>query len=131
MPISPLKKNRTYKDLDFGLTKHPSSRDVSVKSDVAAIKQSIKNLVLIQGKPFHPEINCGVSQLLFNPADVLLKLSIEDEISRILDLYEPRVIVNSVNVSFFRSNSVQVNIEFTIINSQETVNFDFIVERTR
>lgn len=131
MAITTLKKNRTYKDLDFMFTRHPSSSDVSLKSDVGAIKQSIKNLVLIQGKPFHPEITCGVTQLLFNPADVLLKLAIEDEIRRVLDLYEPRILINDIDVVFFNNYSIRVDISFTIINTRETVNFDFIVERTR
>ena len=125
------KQNRRYKDLDFGFTKHPSSGDVSIKSDVAAIKQSIKNLVLIQGKPFHPEISSAVSALLFNQADVLLQVSLQDEIFRVIELYEPRVTVNNVQVAFYQRHSVQITINFTIVNTEETVNFTFIVERSR
>lgn len=125
------KKNRTYKDLDFGFTKHPSSSDVSIKSDVAAIKQSIKNLVLLQGKPFHPEISSAVAGLLFNQADVMLRIALQDEIFRVIDLYEPRVTVNDVAVAFYERHSVQITINFTIVNTEETVNFTFIVERSR
>ena len=52
-----------YKDITFGLEKHPNTNQPLTVSDNNAIRSSLKNLVMMNhyDKPFHPEIGSGVS----------------------------------------------------------------------
>ncbi len=56
-----------YSDLDLDFAKNPLSLDVNIKTDVDAVKRSIKNLI-IPGRYerlFQPDLSAGVSGLLF------------------------------------------------------------------
>ena len=61
------KSVRTYVDLDLNFTRHPVTNDVVKIEDVDAVKRSVRNLVNTQfyERPFHPEMGCGVRDLLF------------------------------------------------------------------
>ena len=60
---------REIKDLDYVFGLHPISKDIRKKTNVEALKQSIKTLVLLNHyeKPFHPDIGCDVYKSLFEP----------------------------------------------------------------
>lgn len=126
-----IKQNRSYKDLDFSFAKHPTSGDVAVKNDIAAIKQSIRNLVLTKKRPFHPEFKSGVYDLLFGQASLMSQIALQDEIKKILEQFEPRINVLDVTVRFSLNHSAEISVDFVVINTQDTVNFQFIVERIR
>ena len=57
----------TFTDFNTSLVAHPINKDISLKSDVEAIKQSIRNLVLTDKmeRPFQPTIGCDVRKNLF------------------------------------------------------------------
>ena len=61
------KSTRTYIDLDLDFTRHPVTNDVVKITDVEAVKRSVKNLINTQfyERPFHPELGCGVRDMLF------------------------------------------------------------------
>ena len=60
-------KRVVYRDITFA--QHPISRNLLTVSDKDAVKLAVKNLVMMKSfdKPFHPEINGGVYNLLFEP----------------------------------------------------------------
>ena len=49
---------RIYKDLNLIFSPHPNTKDVTKKTDIDPVKQSVKNLILTKHyeRPFHPEI---------------------------------------------------------------------------
>jgi phage baseplate assembly protein W len=63
-------RSRTYSDLDLTFTKKPSG-DVYKKTDAAAVKQAVKNLLLTTPgeKPFNPYFGGGLNSLLFELAN--------------------------------------------------------------
>ena len=56
-----------YKDLDLDFTRNVVTNDVVKIEDVNAVKRSVKNLIQTNHyeRPFHPEIGCGIRELLF------------------------------------------------------------------
>lgn len=96
--------------------------------DIEAIKNSVKNLVLTNynERPFHPEIGCGITALLFEPVDFHTAITIRSEIIRVINRFEPRVQDVAVEV-FDQSdrNAYYINIGFKISpnNTPATVNF--------
>ena len=61
------RNSRQYTDLDLFFSKVSSTKDVNTMKNVAAVKRSVRNLVLTNHyeKPFHPEIGSGVRGILF------------------------------------------------------------------
>lgn len=128
------KNTRTFSDVDLNFIAHPSTGDIAKKYDEAAIKQSIKNLVLTANyeRPFHPEIGSQVRKLLFDPASPLTKNMLDAEISNVIQNFEPRVVLISAESNFdLDNNNVIVNIIFRIINTTRPISIDIILQRTR
>ena len=48
---------RIYKDISLSFEKNNATKDVIVKKDVEAVKQSVKNLIMTNHyeRPFHPD----------------------------------------------------------------------------
>ena len=141
---------RGWLDLDLDFTKHPITKDVNRMKDVAAIRRSLKNLLLTNkyDKFFHPEIDGGISKYLFSLATAHTKHDITMAIFECIKNYEPRVIVDTVNVqgsgeSFGRAsgsvtvngdidrNGFHVSILFRIRNSPEPIEVSLFLERLR
>jgi phage baseplate assembly protein W len=125
---------RTYIDIDLNFTKHPVTGDISMKYDAAAIKASVKNLVMTAHyeRRFHSEIGSDVPNLMFElmgPAHAFrLKKTIEDVINN----FEPRVDLINVSVVYSDDlNTVNVTILFRIKNTETTLSVDVPLERTR
>lgn len=128
------KKSRTFTDLDLNFTKHPVTRDVTVKVDDEAIKASIRNLVLTSNyeKPFHSEIGSQLPALLFEPASPITALLIQRAIIQTITNFEPRVTLTDVAVRFSQdNNSVYATIEYKIINTSTPQTVNLTLERTR
>lgn len=141
---------RGWADLDLDFTKHPITKDVSRMKDVSAVKRSLKNLLLINkyDKFFHPEIDGGITKYLFSLATAHTKHDITMAIFECIKNYEPRVVVDKVNVqgsgeSFGTStgnvtvsgdidrNGFHVSIFFRIRNSPEPIEISLFLERLR
>lgn len=123
-----------YKDLDLNFTPHPVTGDISSLDGEAAIKRSIKNLVLMNfyEVPFNPSIGSEVYRLLFENFTPATESNIEQAITRTINKYEPRVEIEQVNASAEDdSNSLEVTIIFRIINQPEPINFSFVIQRNR
>lgn len=128
MPIS-----KSFKDLSITFDKNPVTNDLLVTKNDAAIKRTITNLILT--KPgerfFNPNIGCNVSGLLFEPLDFITAGLIADEIKYTITAFEPRVILNEVEVEIDDyNNAFDVIIEYTIIGQPENVeNLNFFLEK--
>ena len=128
------RNTRTFSDLDLNFIANPVTGDVFKKFDENAIKQSVKNLVMLNHyeKPFHPEIGSPVYALLFEPFTPMFKVTMERAISYVIQNFEPRVRLLNVEVSPDEdNNAVYVQIEFAIINTTQPLVVDFILKRTR
>jgi len=125
---------RTYTDVDFNFLFHPKTKDVSVRSDEEAVKQSIRNLIMTRNyeRPFRSEIGSQVNTLLFEPASPLLSAMIERTIGDVINNFEPRAVLMDVSVDLSpENNSLYVVITFKIRNTEAPIQVNLILERTR
>jgi len=125
---------RTWADLDLDFTAHPVTKDIVRKTNVEAVKRSVRNLILTNQyeRPFHPEIDGGVTRHLFGLSTPQTKHDIAMAIQTCLTNYEPRVIVNDVSVTGdLDKNGFNVSIYFTVINSPQPIEVALFLERIR
>ena len=127
-------QSRDYTDLDLNFRSHPFTKDVLLKKGDNSIKQSVKNLVLTRKgeKPFHPEIGSHIYTHLFDNMTVDTVVNIKTTIEDVINTYEPRVILSSVDVvANPDQNLYDVTIIFRLINEPDPITVEFFIERLR
>lgn len=89
-----------FKDVSFSFI-HPVNGDVVAATDIDAVKNSIKNIILtpIGTRPFFPEFGTRVNGLLFELADAFTASQIRDEIKEGIIKFEKRISAFQVKVS--------------------------------
>jgi phage baseplate assembly protein W len=125
---------RTYKDLDLDFTRHPVTNDVVKIEDVNAVKRSVRNLVNTQfyERPFHPELGCGVRDLLFENFTPMTGIFIRRKIEEVLSNYEPRANVSSIGVNENQDrNGISVEVNFYVLNLPNPVTVTTTLQRIR
>ena len=125
---------RTYKDLDLDFTRHPITNDVVKIEDVNAVKRSVRNLVNTQfyERPFHPELGCGVRDLLFENFTPMTGIFIRRKIEEVLVNYEPRANISSIAVNEQQDrNGINVEVNFYVLNLPNPVSVTTTLQRIR
>lgn len=123
-----------YKDLDLDFIKHPTTGDVTTKSDLEAVKRSVRQLVLTNKyeRPFQPYLHSGIRALLFEPLSPITAFSIRKQIINVLQNYEPRADVLDVQVvSRDEENAFEVTIFFRVLNIAERAVVNLMLKRLR
>ena len=126
-------EGRTFVDLDFNFKTY-TNKDVKLKTGENAIKQSIKNLLMINKyeKPFKPNISAGLEGILFEPIQDSSAITLEIAIEDILNTYEPRIIVHSVDViAVEEDNQYDITVTFSVVNTEIETAVEFLLERLR
>ena len=125
---------REWSDLDLDFTKHPVTKDIVRKTNVESVKRSVRNLILTNRyeRPFHPEIDGGVTRHLFGLSTPETKHDVKLAIENCLTNFEPRVVVDDVRVTGdLDANGFNVSIYFTVINSPQPIEVALFLERIR
>lgn len=128
------KNTRVFSDLDFNFTLNPVTHDVARRYDEDSIKTALKNLILTGNfeRPFHSEIGSPIKKLLFEPATPMLGAMIKKTIIDTINSFEPRVrVVDVVVVTNPDQYSIDVSIEFVIVNTTAPITLDLTLQRTR
>ena len=128
------KSVRTYVDLDLNFTRHPVTNDVVKIEDVDAVKRSVRNLINTQfyERPFHPEMGCGVRDLLFENYTPMTGIFIRRKIEEVLTNYEPRARLDQVIVTESDDrNSIEVRVVFYCMNIANPVTVLTTLQRIR
>lgn len=123
-----------YKDFDINFMPHPLTGDVGVKTDAAAVKQSIQNLVLTNfyERPFQPTIGSNVNRLLFEPADAIVIGDLRQAITEVVSNYEPRATIKGVIViDNSAQNSYIVTVAFALAGIYENQQVQVVLQRAR
>lgn len=126
-------RTRVYKDIDLTFEKKLNG-DVYAKNDAAAVKQSIKNLLLTNKteKPFSPRFGGNLYNLLFELDTDFDIEDLEEVIGNAVSNYEPRGYVRNVNARHNpATNSVDITIVFQVISTSEVAEVNVSVTRLR
>ena len=128
------KSTRTYVDLDLDFTRHPVTNDVVKITDVEAVKRSVKNLINTQSyeRPFHPELGCGVRDMLFENYTPMTGIFMRRKIEEVLSNYEPRASLSSIQVNEqMDRNAIDVVVNFYVLNLPNPVSVTTTLQRIR
>ena len=87
-----------YSDLDLDFQINPITKDLNKKTGSDAVKRSIRNLIFTNyfERPFKSNIGSDVPRLLFDNVDPFTAMYLEDAISSLINKFEPRVNLISV-----------------------------------
>lgn len=123
-----------YSDLDFNFYKNPITDDVAKKNDDNAIKQSLKNLILLRkfDCPFHPEVCSQVTDSLFENFNGMTAAVLKRAITYTVENFEPRVNLIAVDIQDdVDHNALNVTIRYQIVASGAQSVYTFTLNRTR
>ena len=128
------KSIRTYVDLDLDFTRHPVTNDVVKITDVDAVKRSVRNLINTQfyERPFHPELGCGVRDMLFENYTPMTGIFMRRKIEEVLRNYEPRANLSSIQVNEqMDRNAIDIVVNFYVLNLPNPVSVTTTLQRIR
>lgn len=123
-----------YRDLDLRFKLHPLYGDIAPVTDVNAIKNSIKNILLTRRgeKPFNVRFGSNVTDYLFENATRLTKRQLGDEIAYSINEHEPRVKLTEVLITDDAdNNSYVIRLDMIIISTQKEIDISLILKRLR
>jgi phage baseplate assembly protein W len=122
-----------HSDLKMSFTRHPITGRLSNVTNIEAVKQSVKNIVLCNNfeRPYMPNYGGNVLAQLFENADSFTEYQVSKDIRLAIDNYEPRAIVDDIIVSTDDLNELRVKIIFRMRNVQKPIELIVMVERVR
>jgi len=112
------RNSRQFRDIDLDFNRNAVTNDVAVVEDVIAVKRSVKNLIQTNfyERPFHPELGCGIRELLFENFTPMTKIFLQRKIEEVLINYEPRINLQNVAVDDDQDrNRLVVDIYFYVV----------------
>jgi len=126
-------RNVAYKDIDLTFSPKPAG-DIFKKIDAAAVKQSVKNLILTSRgeKPFNNFFGSNLNSALFGLDTEFDPEFVQNSIFDAITNHEPRARVLSVTVQLKpENNTLDTTIEFQVVNTKEIVTLDVSLARVR
>ena len=123
-----------FSDIDLDFLRNPFTNDVNILTNTDSIKRSVRNLVLYNffEKPFKPRFGGDTKSKLFENANALTAIDVQEQIISVLSQSEPRVVLNDVIViPNIDENGFVVTIDFTAVNSPQPIILEFSLERAR
>ena len=123
-----------YSDFFTDFSRNSATGQLNRKTNAAAVKQSIRNLLLTDRyeRPFQPQIGSGLKGLLFENYTPGLELRAKKMVEEVFDNHEPRAELLKVDVGGNPdNNSISFQIHFRIINTTDPETLEIILERTR
>jgi len=127
-------RNRTYSDVDLSFVKNTTTNDIFKKTDAAAVKQAVMNLVQTGRfeKPFRPSFGANIANQLFELSEDETASNLQDQIKTSIQRFEPRAKIRNLIVNTNNDrNSISVFLEFQILNTSEIVSFETSLSRLR
>lgn len=124
---------KLYKDIDLSFAKK-SDGDVFKKTDAAAVKQSIKNILMTNKteKPFDPYFGGGLNAYLFSLSTEVDEDDIKDTVYNAIYNSEKRAIVKEVNVEVSPdSHELRISVVFQVISTEEEDTLNISLTRLR
>jgi len=129
-------RNRRNLDIDLSFAPKPTTGDIYKKTEAAAVKQAVRNLLTTGPfeKPFQPSYGAGLYSYLFELDTLYDDTGIINNVKEAIKVYEPRVDYKTLSVKpsiLPDQNTLQIDIIFKVINSGETVELTTQLNRLR
>ena len=129
-------RTKSYADIDLTFTRKPGTvTDIYKKTDAAAVKQSVKNILMTNRveKPFLPYYGGNLNSFLFELADDELDTDeIQDVVVESISNFEPRALVRAVDVILRPdNNTINVTVKFQVMNTSELQEIVITLTRLR
>jgi len=127
-------RKKPWRDLDLSLKIHPIRKDIIPLKDDAAIKNAVKNLLVsnFYERPFQDDLGANLRGLLFEPAGIITTIQLRDSIRRVLNKYEPRIAVTSIDITdLSQDNSYKIKVKFKIKEYDSAEAVEIILRRLR
>ena len=124
----------TFSDFNNSFAIHPSKKDLALKSDVGAVVQSIKSLLLTDRgeRLFQPEVGSNIRQMLFENYTPQTTILLKQFITETIDNYEPRASIIDVTVTpDDDNNAMNIKMMVRIVNQGDPVSTGLVLERIR
>ena len=129
------KISRSFKDISLSFEPHPITSDLQVLKNEAAIRRSVRNIVMTipTERFFDSSIGSDVSGSLFDFVDFGTASVINDQIRTSINNFEPRVDNLQVEVRPYPDqNAFDVTVIFDIVGQEfPTQEYSFLLEATR
>ncbi len=108
--------------------------DIFKKTNAAAVKQSIRNLLLTNftERPFMHRFGGNLTDMLFRLSTEINDANLEDGIVRSIQLYEPRAQVLNINsIISPDNNEVKVTVRFLVVSTLQQDSVEINLTRLR
>jgi len=133
MPVQRISKS--FKDISLSFQVSPLTYDLIAIKNENAISRSIRNLVLTNRgeRFFNNNLGSRVNSLLFESLDDITASSVRDEIENVINNYEPRVELISVDaIPNYDDGELNVTIQYYIIGiDAQPQQLSFALQPTR
>ena len=110
--------SKSFRDFSLTFEKNVVTNDILSLKNEAAIKESVKNIVLYNfyEKPFDPFFGGNILGLLFENSTPTMVLEVKNRIEQSIEIHEPRVTAVSVQVQFEEDrNELNCEIQYLIL----------------
>ena len=110
--------SKSFRDFSLTFEKNVVTNDILSLKNEAAIKESVKNIVLYNfyEKPFDPFFGGNIVGLLFENSTPTMVLEVKNRIEQSIEIHEPRVTAVSVTVKFEEDrNEMNCKIQYLIL----------------
>ena len=122
-----------YSDIDLSFNKKKNG-DIFKKTEAAAVKQAVKNLILTSpgDRPFNPNYGTQIGTLLFELADDFTAIDIKRRVETAIENYERRAQIIDIKCNLQPEfNSAVITITFRVITTNEVVTLQQEISRLR
>ena len=127
-------RKKPHRDLDLSLKIHPIRKDIIPLKDDAAVKNAIKNLLITNfyERPFQDDLGANLRGFLFEPASTITNIEIRDSIRDVIQKYDSRVSVTSIDITDIVSrNEYRIEVFFKIKGFDVEQDVEIILRRLR
>ena len=110
--------SKSFRDFSLTFEKNAVTNDILSLKNEAAIKESVKNIVLYNfyEKPFDPFFGGNILGLLFENSTPTMVLEVKNRIEQSIEIHEPRVTAVTVEVQFEENrNELNCQIQYLIL----------------
>ena len=110
--------SKSFRDFSLTFEKNAVTNDILSLKNEAAIKESVKNIVLYNfyEKPIDPFFGGNILGLLFENSTPTMVLEVKNRLEQSIDIHEPRVTAVSVTVQFEENrNELNCKIQYLIL----------------